>query len=163
MLPNMSDRAFLLLDHCVKIVQIRSFSGPYFPTFGLNRERYEVSLCIQSECGKIRTRKHSVFGHLSHNGYFYYLRKRFPSQMFERINTPWKDTKHKTKQKTVSVWAGRKKRNNLNQSIKYGHLGQSETLFWLINYNSKTVHMINHKLGMIRPWFLLHKQQKVYK
>ena len=27
---------------------------PDFPTFGLNTERYEVSLRIQSECGKIR-------------------------------------------------------------------------------------------------------------
>ena len=43
--------------HCVKRVHIRSFSGPLFPAFGLNTERYEVSLCIQSESGKIRTRK----------------------------------------------------------------------------------------------------------
>ena len=41
----------------VKIVRIKSFSGPYFPAFGLNTERYSVSLRIQSECGKIRTRK----------------------------------------------------------------------------------------------------------
>ena len=27
----------------------------------------EVSLCIQSECGKIRARRNSVFGHLSRN------------------------------------------------------------------------------------------------
>ena len=26
--------------HCVKSVRIRSCSGPYFPAFGLNRERY---------------------------------------------------------------------------------------------------------------------------
>ena len=32
-------------------------SGPYFSTFGLNTERYAASLPIQSECGKIRTRK----------------------------------------------------------------------------------------------------------
>ena len=38
---------------CVKSVP----SGPYFPAFGLNTERYSVSLYIQSECGKIRTRK----------------------------------------------------------------------------------------------------------
>ena len=43
------------------------FSGPYFPAFGLNTERYEVSLRIQSECGKIRTGKYSVFGHFSHS------------------------------------------------------------------------------------------------
>ena len=34
------------------------FSGPYFPAFGLNTERYFVSLRIQSECRKIRTRKY---------------------------------------------------------------------------------------------------------
>ena len=43
--------------HCVKSVRIRIFIGPYFPAFGLNTERYSVSLCIQSECGKMQTRK----------------------------------------------------------------------------------------------------------
>ena len=38
------------------------FSAPYFPAFGLNTE---VSLRIHSECGKIRIRKNSVFGHIS--------------------------------------------------------------------------------------------------
>ena len=33
--------------HCVKTVQIRSFSGRYFPAFGLNTERYFASLRIQ--------------------------------------------------------------------------------------------------------------------
>ena len=42
--------------HCVKSVRIRSHSGSYFPAFGLNTESYSVSLRIQSECGKIRTR-----------------------------------------------------------------------------------------------------------
>ena len=46
-----------IILHCAKSVSIRSFSGPYFPVFGLNMERYRVSLHIQSECGKIRTRK----------------------------------------------------------------------------------------------------------
>ena len=39
----------------VKGVRIWSYSGPNFPAFGLNTERY-VSLCIQSECWKMRTR-----------------------------------------------------------------------------------------------------------
>ena len=38
---------------------------PHIPAFGLNTERYEVSLRIQSECGNIRTRNNSVFGHFS--------------------------------------------------------------------------------------------------
>ena len=43
--------------HYVKSARIRSFSGPYFSAFGLNTDRYVVSLCIQSEYGKIWTRK----------------------------------------------------------------------------------------------------------
>ena len=42
--------------HCVKSVHIRSYPGPHFPAFGLNTQRYGVSLRIQSECQKIRTR-----------------------------------------------------------------------------------------------------------
>ena len=48
----------LLLPHLplmmfsLKIVRIRSYSGPHFPAFGLNTERYVVSLRIQSWCRK---------------------------------------------------------------------------------------------------------------
>ena len=38
--------------HCLKSVRIQSYSGPHFPAFGLNTERYGV----RSECGKMRTR-----------------------------------------------------------------------------------------------------------
>ena len=40
--------------HCVKSALIRSFSGPYFCAIGLKTERH---VHIQSECGKIWTRK----------------------------------------------------------------------------------------------------------
>ena len=43
--------------HCVKSVRIRSFSGPNFPAYGQNTERYILSLRIQSERSKIQTRK----------------------------------------------------------------------------------------------------------
>ena len=43
-------------EHCVKSVRIWRFSDPYFPSLGLNTERYKVYLRIQSKCGKIRTR-----------------------------------------------------------------------------------------------------------
>ena len=42
--------------HCVKSVRIRSYSGPHFPAFGLNTEKYYVSFRIQSKYGKTRTR-----------------------------------------------------------------------------------------------------------
>ena len=51
---NVSKKIFYLL-HCVKSARIRSYSGPHLPAFGLNTERYVVSLRIQSECGKMRT------------------------------------------------------------------------------------------------------------
>ena len=43
-------------NHCVNIFYIWSYSGPYFPAFRLNTDRYEVSLRIQSEWGQIWTR-----------------------------------------------------------------------------------------------------------
>ena len=45
-----------LSSYCVKSERILSYSGPHFPAFGLNTERYGVSLHIQSECRKMRTR-----------------------------------------------------------------------------------------------------------
>ena len=44
------------ISHYVKSVRIRSYSVLHFPAFGLNTEKCSVSLSIQSECGKIRTR-----------------------------------------------------------------------------------------------------------
>ena len=49
-----------------KVSKYGVFSCPCFPAFGLNTKRYSVTFCIQSECGKIRTRKNSIFGHFSH-------------------------------------------------------------------------------------------------
>ena len=43
-------------NHFVKRVRIRSYSGPYFPTFGLNTKKCGVSLRIKSEWEKMRTR-----------------------------------------------------------------------------------------------------------
>ena len=54
--------------HCVKSVQMRNFSGPYFPVIGLNTEIYSVNLLTKCEYRKIRTRKNSVFGHFSCTG-----------------------------------------------------------------------------------------------
>ena len=42
--------------HCVKRVSIRSYSGQHFPAFGLNTERYGVSLRVHIQCEKMWTR-----------------------------------------------------------------------------------------------------------
>ena len=42
--------------HCVKRVRIRSYSGPHFAWLELNTKRPDVSLRIQSEYVKMRTR-----------------------------------------------------------------------------------------------------------
>ena len=52
--PKVSEFRILILKYAQReSVQIRSFFWPVFSR-------------IQSECGKIRTRKTSVFGHFSH-------------------------------------------------------------------------------------------------
>ena len=50
------ERVEELYCHWVKSSRIRSDSSPHFPAFGLNTERYFVTLHIESECEKIRTR-----------------------------------------------------------------------------------------------------------
>ena len=44
----------MMLITAWKVSEDGVFSGPYFPTFGLNTERYSVSLRIKSECRKMR-------------------------------------------------------------------------------------------------------------
>ena len=51
--PSRQAMPFLLGN--VWSVHIRSFSGPQFPAFGLNTERYGVSFHIQSKRRKLRT------------------------------------------------------------------------------------------------------------
>ena len=53
---NTRVRCEICLKLTIKTPERRSYSGPYFPAFGLNAERYKTCLRIQSECGKIRTR-----------------------------------------------------------------------------------------------------------
>ena len=54
-------------EHSVwKASKYRVFTGPYFPVFGLNAEIYGVNLRIQSEYGKIRTRKKTPYSDTFH-------------------------------------------------------------------------------------------------
>ena len=56
---NLSELTYTLPEISV---QIRSFSGPYFPALGLNTERLSVSLRIQSEWGKYGAEKTPYLG-----------------------------------------------------------------------------------------------------
>ena len=42
----------IINSHCVKSVCIRCYSGPYFPAFGLNKERYEYISVFSPNAGK---------------------------------------------------------------------------------------------------------------
>ena len=44
-------------------VRIQSFSGPYFPAFGLSMEIYRVNVRIQSELRENTDQKKSEYGH----------------------------------------------------------------------------------------------------
>ena len=54
-------------NHCVKKVQLRIFSGPYFPEFGQITEIYAVNSVWISEN---TDQKKAVFGHFSRSGWF---------------------------------------------------------------------------------------------
>ena len=54
------------LIHCVKRVRVRSYSGPHFPAFGLNTERYYLSV-FSPNAGK--------YGHFLRNNYYYFFLK----------------------------------------------------------------------------------------
>ena len=88
-------------DTAWKVSKCGVFCGPYFPEFGLNTERYSVSLHIQSKCGKIRTRKNSVFGHFSRS-------------VKTMIWKKWKDISKDEKWKDISKDEG--KRANFRKS-----------------------------------------------
>ena len=62
---KMPRRQLLCINNAGKLSKYGVFSGPYFPAFGLNTERYEASIRIQPKYGKIRMRKYSVSGHVS--------------------------------------------------------------------------------------------------
>ena len=66
-LANATSFLPFLHSHCVKSVQIRSFFWSVFSRITKYFPQYEVSLRIKSECGKIRTRKNSPFGYISHS------------------------------------------------------------------------------------------------
>ena len=53
-------------DHSVGSVLIWSFSGPYFPAFGLNTERYGE---IRSPNAGIADQKKSEYGQFSRSGW----------------------------------------------------------------------------------------------
>ena len=82
------NQQIFFVSHSVKSVLIQSFSGPYFPAFGLNSERCSV-------CGNIRTRKtpntdtfHAVSSY-SHwiNPFNMFQVKSFPSRSFLEDST----------------------------------------------------------------------------
>ena len=65
------------LNTAWKVSKYGVISGPYFPVFGLNTERYGVSLHIESKYRKIRTRNNTVFGHFSRSVEFIAHRKKY--------------------------------------------------------------------------------------
>ena len=54
-------------SHCVKSVQKRSYLWSVFSRIGTQYGEMQVSVCIQSKCGK-RPRNNSISGHFSRSG-----------------------------------------------------------------------------------------------
>ena len=82
----------IINHHCVKSVCIRSYSGPYFPAFGLNTEKYGVSLRIQCECEKIRTKIHGQIKLIKLNCYIFWNKSCSINFDVYSINLVWSDS-----------------------------------------------------------------------
>ena len=78
-LSNIFDVGFLRkivnVLHCVKSVHIRSFSGPYFPAFGLNKQRSKYLSVFNPNAGKYVPKKLQIRTLLRSVKFFSILRK----------------------------------------------------------------------------------------
>ena len=54
--------------HCIKSVRIWGYSGPHFPAFGLNKERYRISP-YSFQMWKNADQNNSEYGHFSRSAY----------------------------------------------------------------------------------------------
>ena len=93
------------------------FFGQYFPLYGLNTEIFGVNLRIQSEYGKIRTRKNHVFANFSRSEY---ISKTSRKSSQRRIQNPvkylrWSFLWEKQPAKFGSIFVGRK---NVGDGLK---------------------------------------------
>ena len=70
----------LVVNRCCWLSKYRVISGPDLSAFGLNMERYGVSLRIQFKYKKIWTRNNSVVGYFSHRvGWHHFISTSFGS------------------------------------------------------------------------------------
>ena len=77
--------------HCVKIVRIQSFSGPYFPAFGLRVSPYSVRMRENTDL------KNSEYGHFSHSDVVSQTFDRVPKDTSEGYTMNWFCVKYLTK------------------------------------------------------------------
>ena len=61
---------YMLINHCVRRDRIQSYYDPHFPAFGLNTERYRVSLGIKSKYRKMRAMRENAYQNNSEYGHF---------------------------------------------------------------------------------------------
>ena len=95
------ERVEELYCHWVKSSRMWSDSSPHFPAFGLNTERYFVTLHIESECEKIQTRvtqNTEFFGVVSESKDELILRKFLHENPEPTSSTSTPLSKNKTKQ-----------------------------------------------------------------
>ena len=122
--------------HCVKCVQIRSF---FWSVFSRIRTEYGeiVSLRIQSEYRKKRTRKYSIFGYFSRSGNFY---QKYWWQQFCSSNFPSRQNAQDTTSNYSHYYATATAPNHLRRIF----LSNLQNL--AINYNKLHVTNYNHKI-----------------
>ena len=88
-------------SHCVKNVRIRSYSGPYFPAFGMNTERYCISpysVRMRENTGQNNSEYRHILLNESHSfSYYEYsavdLQSRFCNHLLGKLSVVLTTTK----------------------------------------------------------------------
>ena len=113
--------------YCVKSARIRSFSGPYFPAFGLNTGISQYSVRMRENTDQ----KNSEYGHFSRSVQFctYECISRLLGKVLlycviSKIGTVWKAPKHgKMRTRKIFVLC------HVSRSVEFRHVCESLTVF----------------------------------
>ena len=104
--------------HCVKSVPFRSYSGPYFPAFGLNTKRYSARILLSYQSKK---KNHYVMTRESNIGSFLYEWTKWPNEVNKEL---------KVYRYTISDTWSTGQSEKLRQYLHQGTQGYRSSVDW---------------------------------
>ena len=125
-------------SHCVKNVHIRSYSGPYFPAFGLNTERSPYSVQVREKTDQTN----SEYRHFSRSIWFYVVFRRHT--MEHLLNISYGENIRKKYEELLSFCHSRSNKRDVfsisvySVKIRHGHKRwMKKVRYWMNSYYDK--------------------------